>query len=222
VPDQVSLLDPLTPAAGERVQAERDVPSRKADVDLQPLAISPASFSLLALVYSDLSAKAAWCYQSTNWRALVKTLLTDGTTAMICYRLMQWSRRWKLFPLEMVFNKWSVLFCNCIIGRGAEFGRGLVLVHSTGIVINGQVRGGEHVYIEHQVTIGAERRLSPHLGSHVFIGAGAKIVGQVTIGSNCRIGANAVVISDVPDGTTAVGVPARIVGRANVPAKDPA
>jgi serine O-acetyltransferase len=168
---------------------------------------------LWVLVKSDLRAKAEWCYQSTHWSAILKTLLTDGTMAMICYRLMQWAHRWRLVPLEMLFNKWNVVFCNCIIGRGADFGPAFVLVHSTGIVINGQVQAGEHVYIEHQVTIGAEQRQSPILGNHVFIGAGAKIVGALTIGSHCRIGANAVVIRNVPDGTTAVGVPARIVER---------
>lgn len=168
---------------------------------------------LWALVKSDLRAKAEWCYHSTHWSAILKTLLTDGTMAMICYRLMQCAHRWRLVPLEMVFNKWNVVFCNCIIGRGADFGPSFVLIHSTGIVINGQVRAGEHVYIEHQVTIGAEQRQSPILGNHVFIGAGAKIVGALTIGNRCRIGANAVVIRNVPDGTTAVGVPARIVER---------
>ena len=218
MPDSLSLLDPLAPPADRRAPAERDAQSTHSDIGLHPVASSPVSHSLFTLVKSDLSAKAAWCYQNTQWRAILKTLFTDGTAAMICYRLMQWARRWKLSPLEMLLNKWSVLFCNCIIGRGAEFGRGFVLVHSTGVVINGQVRGGEHVYIEHQVTIGAERRLSPQLGSHVFIGAGAKILGEVTIGSHCRIGANAVVISDIPDGMTAVGVPARIINRAKVPA----
>jgi serine O-acetyltransferase len=103
------------------------------------------------------------------------------------------------------------VFCNCIIGRGAEFGAGFVLVHSTGVVINGQVRGGEHIYIEHQVTIGAERRQSPTLGNDVFIGAGAKVIGPIHIGDGARIGANAVVLSDVPAWSTVAGIPARVV-----------
>jgi serine O-acetyltransferase len=163
------------------------------------------------LLADDLRAKAQWCYASQHWPAIVKTLLTDGTAAMIWYRLMQAARRWRLSPLEMIFNKLNAICCNCIIGRGAEFGPGFVLVHSTGVVINGQVRGGEHVYIEHQVTIGAEQRQSPVLGDHVFIGAGAKIVGPVMIGSHARIGANAVVVDDIPEGATAVGIPAKVV-----------
>ena len=72
-------------------------------------------------------------------------------------------------------------------------------------------RGGSRVYVEHQVTIGAEKDQSPVLGDRVFLGAGAKIVGPVTIGSDVRVGANAVVVRDVPPGVTVGGVPARIL-----------
>jgi len=166
---------------------------------------------LYELIRSDLRAKAQWSYGNASPRSLAKTLLTDGTAAMLWYRLMQWAGKWRLRPLEMIFNKLNAVCCNCIIGRGAEFGPGFVLIHSTGVVINGQVRGGSHVYLEHQVTIGAERGMSPRLGDNVFVGAGAKIVGPVTIGRNCRIGANAVVVHDIPSGSTAVGIPAKVV-----------
>jgi serine O-acetyltransferase len=79
------------------------------------------------------------------------------------------------------------------------------------------VRGGERVFIEHQVTIGAERRQSPHLGNDVFIGAGAKIIGSVEIGDGARVGANAVVVHDVDSHTTVVGIPARPVGERRQP-----
>jgi serine O-acetyltransferase len=175
---------------------------------------------LLGLIRSDLRQKARWCYESDRWSAILKVLLTDGTPAMILYRLMQWSRRYRLLPLELFFNKLNAVCCNCIIGRGAEFGPGFVLVHATGVVINGQVRGGARVHIEHQVTVGAERRQSPVLGDDVFLGAGAKVIGAVTIGEGARIGANAVVVHDLPPHCTAVGIPARVV-RLRVPA-DPA
>jgi serine O-acetyltransferase len=166
---------------------------------------------LFRLVHSDLRAKAAWCYESSGWWNVIKVLLTDGTPAMIWYRLMQWARRWRLVPLEMLFNRLNSLLCGCIIGRGAEFGPGFVLIHSIGVVINGSVRAGANVKIEHQVTIGAEKRKSPILEDAVFIGAGAKIIGAVTVGEGARIGANAVVVNDVPPFTTVVGVPAKVV-----------
>lgn len=166
---------------------------------------------LARLIVSDLRAKARWLYERDGTLTLCKTLLTDGTMAMIWYRLMQWSRRYRLVPLEMLFNKLNTMFCNCIIGRGAEFGPGLVFIHATGIVINGTVKAGNNLHLEHQVTIGAERREAPQLGNDIFIGAGAKILGSITIGDGAKVGANAVVVKDVPAHSTVVGIPAQVV-----------
>jgi len=170
---------------------------------------------MLALISSDIRAKAVWLYEDTSPQALLKAWLTDGTFAMVVYRLMQAAHRCHLSPLVMLFNKINTVFGKCIIGRGAEFGPGFVLVHSHGVVINGSVRGGSGVMLEHLVTIGAAHRESPTLGDNVFVGAGAKIVGDVTIGSNVKIGANAVVTKDIPDNTTAVGIPAHPLTQAD-------
>jgi len=167
--------------------------------------------NLFSLIKSDISAKAEWVYGDAARKSIVKALVTDGTFAMIVYRFMQWSQRHRLAPLAMFFNKINVWFGRCIIGRGAEFGSGFVLIHSYGVVINSSVRGGQGIKIEHLVTIGAERDQSPVLGDDLFIGAGAKILGGVTIGSRVKIGANAVVTKSLPDDVTAVGIPARIV-----------
>lgn len=177
---------------------------------------------IVALIRADLRQKALWLYERGRPQDLLKTCLTDGSAAMILYRLMQWSGRHRLRPLEMVFNKLNAVCCNCIIGRGAEFGPGFVLIHSTGVVINGAVRGGSNVHVEHQVTIGAERRTSPLLGNDVFLGAGSKIIGEVTIGDGARVGANAVVVEDVPAYSTVVGIPAKVVRRRSSPSGDAA
>lgn len=161
----------------------------------------------------DVRAKALWLYGSDTRRNVLKTLATDGTFSMIVYRLMQASQRAGLAPLAMCFNKLNVVFGGCVIGRGASFGPGFVLIHSMGVVINSAVRGGRGVKIEHLVTIGAEKCGAPVLGDDVFVGAGAKILGAVRVGSRVKIGANAVVVDDIPDGATAVGVPARVVKR---------
>lgn len=174
------------------------------------------------LFVDDLKAKARWCYGDDRPRTLLKALLTDGTFAMACYRLMQWSQRHRLAPLAMVFNKVNAFFGQCIIGRHADFGPCFVLIHSQGVVINGSVRGGAHVYIEHQVTIGAEKYVSPVLGNHVFVGAGAKIIGAVTLGDHARVGANAVVLADVPAGATVGGIPARVLRQRDPGAEDAA
>jgi len=166
---------------------------------------------LIGLIRADICAKAEWVYGSASGKNVVKALFTDGTFAMIVYRLMQASQRLHLVPLAMTFNKVNAVLGLCIIGRNAQFGPGFVLIHSNGVVINTLVRGGANVKIEHQVTIGAEKGVSPVLGDNVFVGCGAKILGGVEIGNNVKIGANAVVLDDLPDGCTAVGIPARVV-----------
>ncbi len=169
---------------------------------------------LIKMIITDVRAKAGWLYGETGRRAFIKALFTDGTFAMIVYRLMQSCRRRTLLrPAAMFWGKLNGWLGRCIIGRGANFGPGFVLIHSDGIVINTAVRGGSNVKLEHRVTIGAEKGVAPQLGDDVFVGAGAVIVGPVTIGNHTRIGANAVVTHDVPDGATAIGVPARIVRR---------
>lgn len=169
--------------------------------------------NVFRLIAGDLRQKSRWLYESDRPAAIVQTLLTDGTFAMLVYRLMQWSRRWRLGPLELLFNKVNTLFGGCVIGRGAEFGPGFVLIHSDGVFINGRTRGGRDIFIEHQVTIGADRRQSPVLGDDIVIAAGAKILGAITVGSGSRIGANAVVTADVPPYTIMAGNPARAAGR---------
>jgi len=168
----------------------------------------------LQMLMGDLREKAQICYSSTDAKAIVKTLATDGTLGMVLYRLMQGARHMGNGPLEMVFNKLNSTFGGCVIGRGAEFGPGFVLFHSNGVVINGKVRAGENVHLHHQVTIADDRHgRSPTLGSNIHIGAGAKIFGPITVGDGARIGANAVVIHDVAPDTTVVGIPAKPVRR---------
>jgi serine O-acetyltransferase len=95
---------------------------------------------------------------------------------------------------------------------GTVIGPGLFISHGQGTILSAE-RIGANLQVHQGVTIGwdyrGERR--PIIGDDVFIGAGAKVLGAVTVGDGARIGANAVVVSDVPPGATAVGVPARIV-----------
>ncbi len=98
--------------------------------------------------------------------------------------------------------------------REAEIGADLHLIHSGNIKVHPRSRIGERVGIMHDVTLGsvADREGAPELGDDVFVGAGAKILGPVKIGSRARIAANSLVVTDVPPGGTAIGVPARVMG----------
>jgi serine O-acetyltransferase len=94
---------------------------------------------------------------------------------------------------------------------GTQIGGGLLMPHPNGIVIHPDVIIGPNCLIFQQVTLGWGNGGVPRIGGHVDIGAGAKILGQVTVGDHARIGANAVVLQDVPPYATAVGIPARIL-----------
>ena len=103
------------------------------------------------------------------------------------------------------------------IHPGAKLGRRLVIDHGMGVVIGETAEIGNDVHIYHQVTLGGasstQGKRHPTIGNNVIIGAGAKILGPVHIGDGARIGANAVVIAEVPPDTTVVGIPARPVER---------
>lgn len=105
---------------------------------------------------------------------------------------------------------WSVI-CGCDIPVTCRIEGGLLVPHPFGIVIHPEAKIGPNCLVFQHVTIGTNYRGVPSIGGHVDIGAGAKILGPITIGDHATIGANAVVLIDVPAGTTAVGIPARIL-----------
>jgi serine O-acetyltransferase len=116
-----------------------------------------------------------------------------------------------LAPVVMLHRFWSVV-TGADIPLGSRLGGGLVLPHPNGIVVHPEAEVGVNCVLFQGVTVGYGPRPGlPKIAGHVDVGAGAKILGGVTVGPCARIGANAVVIDDVPAGATAVGVPARIV-----------
>jgi len=105
---------------------------------------------------------------------------------------------------------WSVV-TGTDIPVTCRIGGGLLMPHPNGIVIHPDAQIGPNCLIFQQVTIGAAKGGVPRVGGHVDIGAGAKLIGPITVHDHACIGANAVVLIDVPAGATAVGNPARIV-----------
>jgi len=106
---------------------------------------------------------------------------------------------------------WTVV-TGADIPLNCKLGGGLLLPHPNGIVIHPDAEVGPNCLLFHQVTIGERAGGVPILEGHVDVGAGAKVIGRLRVGKHATIGANAVVLDDVPAGATAVGVPAKIIG----------
>ncbi|MBS1878048.1 MAG: serine acetyltransferase [Actinobacteria bacterium] len=98
------------------------------------------------------------------------------------------------------------------IPRGV-FGPGLSIAHHGSVTVNGEAVVGSNCRIDAQTTIGDVRGGAPTIGDNVYIGSGARVLGAVTVGDEAAIGANAVVVDDVPSGVTVGGVPARVISQ---------
>jgi serine O-acetyltransferase len=109
------------------------------------------------------------------------------------------------------YRIWSAV-TGADIPLNCQIGGGLLLPHPNGVVIHPRAHIGVNCLIFQQVTIGViDDQPPPFIGGHVDIGAGAKILGNIKVGDHAKIGANAVVLCDVPEGATAVGIPAKII-----------
>jgi serine O-acetyltransferase len=126
-----------------------------------------------------------------------------------------WRRRLRLLArFSSHLARW---FTGIEIHPAAKVGRRLVIDHGMGVVIGETAEIGDDCYFYHQVTLGVARTMGgkrhPTIGNNVIIGAGAKVLGPISVGDNARIGSNAVVVEPVPSDTTVVGIPARPVDR---------
>jgi serine O-acetyltransferase len=117
--------------------------------------------------------------------------------------------------LAALRHRWWAMVTGADIPLNCKLGGGLLIPHPNGIVIHPDAEIGPNCLLFQQVTIGDRAGGVPILEGHVDVGAGAKIIGRLRVGRDATIGANAVVLDDVPAGATAVGVPAKIVGRSD-------
>lgn len=142
-------------------------------------------------------------------------LLYPSIHARIFHMLTHWLYCNKLYFLARLISQLARFITGIEIHPGARLGEGILIDHGMGVVIGETAEVGNRVTIYHGTTLGGtgkdKGKRHPTIGDDVIIGSGAKILGPITIGSNSKIGANAVVIKDVPDGATVVGVAANIV-----------
>ena len=158
-----------------------------------------------------------------DWQVYERDITRQGLWAMAVYRFGRWRytirQAWLRVPLSFVYKALKLLsqiLTGIDLPCEVSVGKRLQIDHFGGIIISGDTVLGDDVVIRNGVTIGLKRtgeRGAPVIGNRVDIGAGAKVLGAIRIGDDVVIGANAVVITDVPANSLAVGVPARIIPR---------
>ncbi len=142
-------------------------------------------------------------------------LLYNGLHATIWYRIAHWLHIHKCKFLARWLSQVTKFFTGIEIHPGAVIGRRLVIDHGTGIVIGETTEIGDDCLLYQNVTLGGTGKdvgkRHPTLGNNVMVGSGAKVLGPFKVGDNARIAANSVVLREVPEGATVVGVPGRVV-----------
>ena len=142
-------------------------------------------------------------------------LLYNGLHATIDYRIAHWFYKHKMRFLARLISQWSKFCTGIEIHPGASIGRRLVIDHGTGIVIGETTEIGDDCLLYQGVTLGGtgkdKGKRHPTLGNNVMVGSGAKVLGPFKVGNNARIAANAVVLREVPENATVVGVPGQVV-----------
>ncbi len=147
--------------------------------------------------------------------ALEVMLLYPGFKAIRNHRKAHWFFNHKMFFIARAISQHTSRRTGIEIHPGATIGRRFFIDHGTGIVIGETTVIGDDVTLYQGVTLGGTGKDTgkrhPTLGNHVLVGAGAKVLGPLTVGDNTNIASGAVVLDNIPENSTAVGVPARVV-----------
>ena len=160
-------------------------------------------------------------------KSKISILLTyPGVKAVLFYKVANFFHLAGFHLLARVISQITRFFTGIEIHPGAKIGRNLFIDHGMGVVIGETSEVGDNVTIYHAVTLGGsspsidsekqrDEKRHPTIGNDVVIGSGAQIIGPIKVGSGSRIAANAVVVKDVPENVTMVGVPAKIIKSSN-------
>ncbi len=141
--------------------------------------------------------------------------LYTGLHALVFHRYAHFFYNCRLKFMARLISQYGKFLTGIEIHPGATIGKGLFIDHGSGVVIGETAVIGDNCTLYQGVTLGGtgkdKGKRHPTLGDNVMVGSGAKVLGPFTVGSNSKIAANAVVLSEVPENSTCVGVPARIV-----------
>ena len=149
-------------------------------------------------------------------RSVAEVLLTyPGLHAVWIHRLAHRLWSWNIKLPARVLSQFGRWVTGIEIHPGAKIGRRFFIDHGMGVVIGETAEIGNDVTLYHGVTLGgttwSKGKRHPTLANNVVVGAGAKILGPITVGENARVGSNSVIVKDVPAGATVVGIPGRVV-----------
>ncbi len=140
-----------------------------------------------------------------------------GLWALFFHRVAHWFYQKGLRFIPRLISALGMFLTMIDIHPAAKFGRRVFIDHGVGVVIGETAVVGDDVIIYQQVTLGGvstnKGKRHPTIKNNVVIGAGSKILGNITIGENAKVGANSVVVKDVPSDSTAIGIPARVIRR---------
>lgn len=149
---------------------------------------------------------------TSRWEVV---LTYAGFHALLAYRIAHWLKLHRVPFLPRFISQLARWLTGIEIHPSAKIGTGFFIDHGMGVVIGETAEVGDYVTLFQGVTLGGtgkERgKRHPTLGNHVVVGAGAKILGGIKVGDNVKIGANSVVLKNVPPNSTVIGVPARII-----------
>ena len=175
------MMHPLLKAAGRRIREDLDAAMRE----------DPAATSKLLVALTYPGVHAVWVYR-------------------VCHKM--WVSNPALRPLARIGSQLARALTGVEIHPGAVIGRRFFIDHGMGVVIGETAEIGDDVLMYHQVTLGGRSRgrfkRHPTIGNNVLLGAGAKIIGPITIGDGTKVGANALVVKDVPPNSVVTGIPA--------------
>jgi serine O-acetyltransferase len=156
-------------------------------------------------------------YDPATQSRLEILLLYPGIRAWIFYKISSFLSRKGVPFFPRFFSEWGRFHTGIDIHPGAKIGNRVLMDHGMGIVIGETAIVGDDVLIYQGVTLGGttldRKKRHPTIESRCVIGAGAKVLGNIRVGAGCRIGANSVVVKDIPAGCTVVGIPARVVNQ---------
>jgi serine O-acetyltransferase len=168
---------------------------------------------MLAKIKQDLQAVFDRDPAATSKLEVILTYA--GFHALLAYRIAHWLKTHNAPIIPRIISQLARWVTGVEIHPSAKIGTGFFIDHGTGVVIGETAEIGDYVTLFQGVTLGGtgkERgKRHPTLGNHVVVGAGAKILGGITIGDNVKIGANSVVLKNVAANSTVIGVPARVI-----------